>query len=258
MGILSSLTDLVRGNKQSDTAGLIINKFDHYSGSQIGVWFGNIYLDDINSIQWTRQQSKRPLYGYASQNFDAVAKGTVLISGSFVVNFRQSGYLTFIMKAIEKVYGGLQDKSTWATVRGLIGTHLRNGTFGPKTVQEIQDIGNSPDFLSLAKNYEDIIWGGGTPGDSNSDGTIDRNLPSDVEQNTALPNGFNILVTYGNTSTNQARTLSEYTQSTTKSLNGVHLIGESQLIQVGGQPIQEQYEFIARNTDEYIGSSYER
>ena len=72
---LSSITDsfLNRGRKSTDTAGLIINKFDHYSGSQIGVWFGNVYLDDINAIQWTRQQAKKPLYGYASQTFDAVA-----------------------------------------------------------------------------------------------------------------------------------------------------------------------------------------
>lgn len=256
MGIGDVVTSFLnRGAKQTDTAGLVINKFDHYSGSQIGIWFGNIYLDDINSIQWTRQQSKRPLYGYASQNFDAVAKGTVLIAGSFTTNFRQSGYITFCMKAIQKMYGELQDKSTWAVVRRVIGTHLKNGTFGPKTAQEIQDLGNSPDFLNLAKNYEDIIWGGGTPGDPDSTGEIYKNLPPDVQQQDSIPNGFNILVTYGNTSANQARTLNDYTQSTTKALNGVHLTGESQVIQVGGQPIQEQYEFIARNTDEYIGST---
>ena len=69
---------ITRGRSANDSQ-FVLNKFDHYSGSQIGVWFGNVYIDDINSIQWTRQQSKKPLYGYASQNFDAVANGTVII-----------------------------------------------------------------------------------------------------------------------------------------------------------------------------------
>jgi hypothetical protein len=263
MGVGDVVTSIInRGAKSSDTAGLIINKFDHYSGSQIGIWFGNIYLDDISSIQWTRQQSKKPLYGYASQNFDAVAKGTVLVSGSFIINFRQSGYLTAVIRNIQKIYGNIEDKARWDSVRKVIQSHLRNGTFGPssvkntgaETLQQIIDIGNSPDFLSLAKQYEDIIWEGGVPGDSGM-GDLNRALPPDVAQHFGLTNGFNILVTYGNNSTNQPVTMTDYTQSTTKSINGVHLLGESQMIQVGGQPVQEQYDFIARGTDEAIGTS---
>jgi hypothetical protein len=263
MGIGDVVTSFInRGTSQNNT-GMIINKFDHYSASQIGVWFGNIYLDDISSIQWTRQQSKKPLYGYASQTFDAVAKGTVLISGSFIVNFRQSGYLSAVMRNIQMIYGRLNDKSRWDTVRSVIQGHLRNGTFGPssvgntgvETLQQIVDIGNSPDFMSLAKAYEDVIWGNGVPGDI--DGGLQSNGvndPPDVEQHNGLPNGFNILVTYGNNSNNQPISMNDYVQSTTKAINGVHLLGESQVIQVGGQPVQEQYDFIARNTDEFIGN----
>ncbi len=237
-----------------------INKFDFYSGSQITVWFGNIFMDDINSIQWARTQNKRPIYGYASQEFDAVARGTVLIQGNFSINFRQVGYLTAVMEEIKDIYkditGGLASEEkakfnneSWPHIRRLIGHHLRNGTFGPTTSQQIKDIGDSADFLELAKIYEDTIWGEASAIDEHGK---QRKIAADISQSEIIPNGFNILVTYGNTSGSENQTLNSRLQSTTKALNGVHLTGESQAVQVGGQPVQEQYNFIARSTDEYI------
>lgn len=237
-----------------------VNKFDFYSGSQITVWFGNIFMDDINSIQWARTQNKRPIYGYASQKFDAVAKGTVLTQGNFTINFRQVGYLTAVMEEIKNIYKDITGGKTaeekakfnlesWPQVRKLIGHHLKNGTFGPTTSQAMKDLGDSQDFLELAKIYEDTIWGDVTAIDEYGK---QREIAADVSQSEIIPNGFNILITYGNTSGSENQTLNSRLQSTTKALNGVHLIGESQAIQVGGQPVQEQYNFIARSTDEYI------
>ncbi len=237
-----------------------VNKFDFYSGAQITVWFGNILIDDINSIQWARTQNKRPIYGYASQEFDAVARGTVLIQGNFSINFRQVGYVTAIMDEIKNIYKDITGGKTseekakfnaegWPQVRRLIGLHLKNGTFGPTTSQAMKDLGDSPDFLELANVYEDTIWGEVTSIDEHGK---EIKSPPDVSQSEIIPTGFAILITYGNVSGSDASTLNDRLQSTTKSLNGVHLIGESQVIQVGGQPVQEQYNFIARSTDEYV------
>lgn len=259
MGILGQAASLLNaGFNTTATEGLNLFKFDYYSGSQITVWFGNILLDDINSIQWSRQQNKRPIYGYASQQFDDVAKGTVLIQGNFVVNFRQAGYISTLMESISSIYNTLNDKTLWPEIRKVIGVHLQNGTFGPKTSQEIQDIANDPQFLTLVKAYEDTVWGGGVPGDSQGAGPIITPISPDVLQQEEIPSGFTILVTYGNTSQNQSRTLNDYLHSTTKTLVGVHLIGDSQVIQVGGQPTLEQYDFIARGTDENLNSSRSR
>jgi hypothetical protein len=225
---------------------LTYNRFDSYSGSQITVWFGNILIDSINSIQWSRSQSKKPIYGYASQQFDAVAKGVVLVQGSFVINFKQTGFLSFVMDAIGGLYGPRQDPNQSAVVREMIGLHLKNGTFGPKTLEEINNIAYSPDFLELAKAYEDTIWG--------TEVSQTRNLSADTTQQDIIPDGFDILITYGNNSMNQKNTLQDYMQSTVKSIKNVHLVGDSQVIQVGGQPTMEQYDFIARGTDEQLSS----
>lgn len=246
-------TILNPGFSSNDNSDYVTSKFDYYSGSQITVWFGDILVDDISAIQWSRSQNKKPIYGYASQQFDSVAKGTVIIQGSFVTNFRQSGYLSMVMDRIKSIYGNNANPQFWPEIKRVIGQHLKNGTFGPVTAQEIQDLGNSSDFLTLCKAYEDTIWGGGIPGDDGQPQTV-RYGPADVQQHNDLPDGFTVLITYGNTYGNEARTLNDYMQSTTKSLVGVHLVGESQSIQVGGQPVLEQYDFIARGTDEYVGT----
>jgi len=233
-------------------------RFDFYSGSQITVWFGNIFIDDISSIQWSRTQNKVPIYGYASQLFDAVASGIVIIQGSFVVNFRQQGYMSAIMSGIKTLYQSFgtnssyskaQNEDTWPMVTSMINTHLRNGTFGPQTVQEMIDLGNSGDFFALAKEYEKIIW------DNVGENDKPVRFPSDVQQAKDIPGGFNIMISYGSPSDSDMKTQKDVMQSTTKTLTGVHLTGESQIISVGGQPTQEQYSFIARNSDEFIGSS---
>ena len=235
-----------------------VNKFDFYSGSQITVWFGNILIDDINSIQWIRQQNKKPIYGYASQQFDAMAKGTVLIQGNFIINFRQRGYLPALFDNIKDLYKHFNpndtnsktpyDSERWDTVRGLIHLHLKNDTFGPTTNAEIKALGDSPNFLEEAKLYEDIIWGDLDLKEQQ------KMTPADMSQTEIIPDGFNILVSYGDPSTYEAMTVQERLRSTAKSLNNVHIVGESQVIQVGGQPCQEQYEFIARGTDEQLST----
>jgi hypothetical protein len=225
--------------------------FSYYSGSQITVWFGNILIDDIYSIQWVRTQNKMPIYGYASQNFDAIANGTVLIQGNFVINFRQQNYMSYVMKSIKDLYQAYNSESNapsgnpqvWSTVQNLISQHLQNGTFGPQTANDIIALGNSPNFFQLADDYASAVWGSA----ATQGATI---APADVEQSSDIPNGFLIQISYGAPPTSDAQTTVQLMQSTTKTLNNVHLVGESQIIQVGGQPVQEQYSFIAKNTDQ--------
>ena len=235
------------------------NKFDFYSGSQATIWLGNIMLDDIAAIQWVRSQNKMPIYGYASQYWDAVAKGTVMINGNFTINFRQQGYLQAILDLIQKLYTNLQpsdaqkkvefSKVTWPAIEGMISNSLSNGSFGPQTIQDIQDLGNNPNFFELAQQYENIVWGKYSEQSKPVDYT-----PPDIKQTDSIPDGFNITIVYGDTSSRTSTMLGQL-HSATKSLVGVHLTGESQLIMVGGRPVQEQYSFIARSSDENLGKA---
>lgn len=75
--------------------------YDYFSGINAKIFFGDVWVDDIITIQWSISQGKEPIYGYASQEFDAVAKGTRIVQGNLVIAFKEVGYLNAIDKYIK-------------------------------------------------------------------------------------------------------------------------------------------------------------
>jgi len=83
-------------------------KYDYYSGSQAKVFLGDIWVDDIVTIQYNIRQSKEPIYGYASQNYDAVAAGQIIGQGSMVIAFKEVGYLNVIKAYLDEQAAGVK------------------------------------------------------------------------------------------------------------------------------------------------------
>lgn len=75
--------------------------YDYYSGADCKVFYGDIWVDDIVNIQFNVNQNKTPIYGYAAQNFNAVAKGRVIVNGTFTIAFKETGYLNLIQRVSE-------------------------------------------------------------------------------------------------------------------------------------------------------------
>ena len=78
-----------------------LEPYDYYCGTNARVFFGDIWVDDIVTIQYNIKQDKEPIYGYASQTFDAVARGVILAQGSFTIAFKEMGYLNLIQGVLE-------------------------------------------------------------------------------------------------------------------------------------------------------------
>ena len=79
---------------------------DYFTGSQCAVYIGDVFVDEVTNIAFKVNQSKQPIYGYASQLFNAVAPGRVLVQGQFTVNFKESGYLFIILARLKKMFPG--------------------------------------------------------------------------------------------------------------------------------------------------------
>jgi len=237
---------------KDDYTAVDLQNFSYYSGAQISIWFGDIWIDDAVSIGWQYNQEKRPIYGYASQYFDSVAKGQIIIQGQLAINFREKGYLSAVISDIKGLKQNYSDDSSmWETVRTMVSRHLKNGTFGPKTVSELSNFAKSEDFWETAELYEKVIWG-----DLLDTDTYTNARTPDIVQHEKFPNGFNILITYGNIGASEPKSVHDISTSTTKSLIGVHLLGSSQVIQDNGEPVREAYSFMARNIDEYVGTAF--
>ena len=234
-----------------------IQDFSYYSGAQITIWFGDIWVDDITGISWQYNQEKRPIYGYASQHFDAVSKGQVLVQGQLRINFRNQGYLSYIIRQLPRLREELRAYESkesyeriWSSLRPVISSHLRNGTFGLTTYQEILDFPKRDDFWEVSAQYERAIWG------EASEEERERIKTPDIEQQESFPEGFNILITYGDPQAADPQSINDVMASATKSLIGVHLLGSSQVIEINGEPTQETYTFMARDMDKYMGTAF--
>jgi len=81
----------------------------YFSGSQAGVYIGDVYIDEITSIRYRGTQQKIPIYGYASQLFDRVAPGPFIVEGEFTINFKESAYLWAVLERYEEVINNPQD-----------------------------------------------------------------------------------------------------------------------------------------------------
>jgi len=227
-----------------------LQTFSYHSGAQISVWFEDIWVNDISSISWQYSQEKRPMYGYASTYFDAVSRGQVIVQGNFTINFRQRDYISFVIDSLRNLsedmktsFSGSELTNRWNAVKPTIAAHLRNGTFGPKTYQDIKDLGQREDFWEVADTYEQVIW---ETLDSREDFTLGT---PDVLQHAWKPEGFDIQVVYGEVVDKRSEKPYDVMSSTTKILRGVHLVGSSQVIQANGEPVQEGYSFFARDIE---------
>lgn len=89
---------------RSDFAG--IYNSEYFSGAQVSVYIGDVWVDDITSITFQVEQKRSPLYGYADQYFRDVAKGQVLVQGSFTINFKEAGYLFLILDRYQSIMNG--------------------------------------------------------------------------------------------------------------------------------------------------------
>lgn len=238
---------------------------DYFSGSQVSIYVGDVWVDEITSFSYSVTQQKSPVYGYASQLVDVIAPGQVLVEGNFTINYKEQGYLWGVLSRYKNLQlkGELQppispDKmkiDTRAPSEGanapVVGhKRVALGTIesllsGKLTKNEIYER-----YLSIAgyatfdanseseKAFEDImeafenqVWGGG-PVNRGMDSQIRRTDSNEFDD-------FDIYVVFGNYQ-------NDMSNHTTQKIVGVHLTSQGKQIMVGGAPIQEEYSFIAR------------
>ena len=249
---------------------------EYYSGAQVRVYFGHLLIDEIASIEWAGTSTKRPVYGYASTTFDAVAQGQYLCQGAFLMPFKEVGFLYAVQQTLsnrsavsQRIIDAIKQQNTQAqtvTVTpipdtgGLSprvqvstrvgtspeGTHRVEQlvtTLTPDDVLEEEATSGGRSFHDLVESLQETIWD--APGDTAE--PIIRPDAFDVDPTTGfVQRGFNILVTFGDVNNPQQ-------PSTVKSLIDVHLTGDQRVIATDGNPIFERYTFFCRATDETLG-----
>lgn len=214
---------------------------NYYSGSDIRIYFGDIWVDEVTNIEFTLQEQVAPIFGYASFTWDRVARGSRYVSGSFSINFKETAYLQTIMNSLRSDLDndsttGYFSKSEWD----------KNMTIEALVAQ------NKQDFHEIADSLEESFWGEGdqTARVQNQEDTtyfypsLYSEEISGLDQFKLAKDGFNIVIAYGNQNMS-GREVDSY--ETVQVIMGIQITGVSQQIGQNGQPIQEVYSFIAKD-----------
>lgn len=264
-------------------SGLITYETDYYSGSQVQVMVGDTLIDNAASVSFQSMQSRTPIYGYASQYFDFVAEGAVLVRGSLVVAFKEAAHLLFSLQRFHNRQGGIvryveDDKgrrvpaSTAQKLRGAAGQgDLGNtGRVAYRNIEQIMekvDGGNrlaysdlvtslhalsDNEFEDAAEVFEDAIWTGANRGTATRESLYSRNLSEDPAD------GVSYREVLGHRRADQYPPCDIWVtygdmrapdgvNHTVVKLLDVYFEGQSQTIVSNGEPVYEELPFLARN-----------
>jgi hypothetical protein len=216
---------------------------DYFSGAQATVSItngtGKILLDEVTTLQWNEHQSKVPLYGYASQFFDQVAKGAVLVQGQFSINLVQPNYLLSVLRS-----GVYYDDNE----------HLNKNA--EDTIQKLKDVVNSTDaarptpgeIIATTQTLEgknnpqeyfkyinDVVWGP-SPEEKMMDPALDSTVRIDNLSYFQIEIDFNNEADPGYAS-------GGYT------IHNVCILGSAKTLVIDEQPVQEVYSFYASHVE---------
>jgi len=140
--------------------------YDYFSGTDAKIFFGDVWVDDIVTIQYNVNQAKNPIWGYASQYFDAVARGIVMVQGSLSIAFKETGYLNIIQAMLEKQRSGraINIKNTLEKVRlraeNGVGEFIPGMSIGGDENSEVVYASNgTPQFIRQSQTIEEILHG---------------------------------------------------------------------------------------------------
>lgn len=74
----------------------------YYTSSQARVYIGNLFIDEMQSIQFAGQANVVPVYGYASRIADAFADGKSLVQGQLVLNYVNPAYMFTVLDEYQR------------------------------------------------------------------------------------------------------------------------------------------------------------
>lgn len=196
--------------------------YDFYSGANIGIWISDVLIATAIGIEFSVIQTKRPVYGWASQLYDGVAGGIVQVSGSLYMNFRQAHEFTSIIDHYSRVPSGA----------------------GSAFIPVFNDNQMANYVTSLTNNQIDLlqdrVWGKKESSGNPAPEDI-KSWAQSIRRPDAHANGVDIMITYGDYMTDIPAP-----NSTMRRIYNAHITGFGQSLEDDGRPVVEAYNFLAR------------
>ncbi len=212
---------------------------EYFSGSDISIYFGDVWVDDIMAFSFTLAESAQPIFGYNSYTYDYLMRGTRRIQGTLAIAFKEANYLNNVTASV------LANSS-----RNALQIHpydrgkaqvLLDKAYDKKTLSQLLATSNPDDVQSIARQLQQAA-GWETSPEATPFGPYFK----------GGPDGFTIVVMYGSYikgSKDKNTPLKDLLPYTRHILKGVQLVSKGSDIDSDGTPVIERYGFIARDME---------
>jgi hypothetical protein len=211
--------------------------YEYFCGANVVVQVNNMPLLECAGLRYSVMESKRPLYGYSSRKFDAVAAGQILVEGALLVNYVDQHYL---MKAISN---GSEVVSEGPTI--LQGDQLLDSISDDRAASlAVNEYATNPIVNSdIASALVQRYWESGRNLSEIGSGGGGATLPVWYDNpHWMLSGSVNIKVTFGDREAYAGGNgVTHYT------LRTVNFTGRSQVIEISENVIVEEFPFFARD-----------
>lgn len=203
--------------------------YEYFCGANVVVEIESMPILECAGISFNINESKRPIYGYSSRFFDAVAAGQVLATGSLLINYVHHNYL---FKAIE--IGLNRNTSPALPTLDKQSSELRDALTNPdQTEAMLQEWLNDPDNSDLVPlALKDKYYNNYKIGYSDE---IALNAHDSY-------GGLDIKISFGNRAPENL-----FSGKTGFQLTDVHFTGRGVPVSISEDVIVEEYPFFARN-----------
>jgi hypothetical protein len=69
----------------------------YFMASDARMYIGNVFIDELEAVQFVLQDNKIPVYPYMGRYFAAIGQGRSLVQGQININFISEGYLYAVL-----------------------------------------------------------------------------------------------------------------------------------------------------------------
>lgn len=239
---------------------------NYFSGCDVSVFIGDVWVEEVVSISFAVMEQVQPIFGYNSYTYDTVARGSRVIEGSLRINFTEGNYLNRILQNALSRSSNLkgyaqnpQGQYSWQTAKLTSDTKVFENTtlkdLSANALRAELDKQSQEQRNDYINKIRKAVWGTGMRDGiyKRPDGTpIEGQGHEDLYLNMPLfdqdPLGFRIIITYGQPMTGtKPKSLFNAPPGAVRQIVGVQLKSAQQVIGAGGEPVYEDYGFLAKD-----------
>lgn len=226
---------------------------EYFSGSNIRIFFDDIFVDECTGLQFELQEEVRPIHGYNSYTMDHLMRGKRLVQGSFSMNFRDRYYLYSLLDELTQDRDNFEYEDNFP-LRDYANQFPSREEYKDdiekyrNILHEYAERGWDTKFNELSNILEDKLWEKGSADNREDKISEAKYKPLFPDQDTT----FDIVIEYGNyhkehLTAREKRYAEAVNPGTIEVLKNVQLTGCQKVIDTSGKPIQEMYRFLAED-----------